>query len=86
MHAAAHVSSADASPLLSPQIWRIVSGAAPSASKGWRNHPATRAWEGHADALAAYTNACIEEWTRRGFVNNMARLEQRAPGPPAMPW
>jgi hypothetical protein len=68
------------------QIWRIVSGAAPAGSKGWRAHPATRAWEGHADALAAYTNACIAEWTRRGFVNNMARLEQSAPGEPAMPW
>jgi hypothetical protein len=68
-----------------PQIWRIVSGAAP-AGGGWRNHPATRAWEGHADALARYANACVDEWTRRGFVNNMPRLEQRAPEAPQLPW
>ncbi len=71
--------------LVPPQIWRIVSGAAP-AGGGWRNHPATRAWEGHADALARYANACVDEWTRRGFVNNMPRLEQRAPEAPQLPW
>lgn len=38
---------------------------------GWANHPATRMWEGHVTALMAYTDACIREWIRRGFENNM---------------
>jgi len=69
---------------LSParQIWRIVAGVA--EGRGWRAHPATRAWEGHADALAQYTNACIDEWTRRGFRNTMQRLPTSAGA--AMPW
>ena len=52
---------------------------------GWRAHPATRAWEGHADALARYTNACIDEWLRRGFRNTMQRLPV-GDDAPAMPW
>ena len=70
------------------QIWHILVGAA--EGRGWRAHPATRAWEGHADALARYTNACIDEWLRRGFRNNMQRLPtSEAAGsdaPTSMPW
>ena len=52
--------------------------------RGWRNHPATRAWEGHADALARYANACIDEWVSRGFRNTMQRLPTSEAAP--MPW
>jgi len=38
---------------------------------GWANHPATKMWTGHVTALMAYTDACIREWIRRGFENNM---------------
>ena len=65
------------------QIWRILVGAA--QGRGWRAHPAIRAWEGHADALASYTNACIDEWLRRGFRNTMQRLPVGNDAP-AMPW
>jgi hypothetical protein len=55
--------------------------------KGWRAHPATRAWEGHADALARYTNACIDEWLARGFRNTMQRLPVSSEDSAAsLPW
>lgn len=38
---------------------------------GWSNHPATKMWDGYTLALMAYTDACIREWIRRGFENNM---------------
>ena len=38
---------------------------------GWRNHPAVKMWAGYADALRAYLRACILEWQRRGYKNNM---------------
>lgn len=40
-------------------------------SKGWRNHPATKMWSGHENALKLYHNLCIKEWVARGYVNNM---------------
>lgn len=38
---------------------------------GWANHPATRMWRGHEDALKAYMAACIDEWLFRGYKNTM---------------
>lgn len=38
---------------------------------GWTNHPATRMWEGFADALGALMNVAIEEWEKRGYRNTM---------------
>lgn len=38
---------------------------------GWRNHPATRMWDGYIDALDLYTNTMITEWLGRGYKNNM---------------
>jgi len=38
---------------------------------GWRNHPAVKMWAGYTDALRAYLRACILEWQRRGYKNNM---------------
>lgn len=43
----------------------------PASHSGWRNHPAARMWRGYEDALAAYLNAVITEWTRRGYRNTM---------------
>lgn len=49
----------------------------------WSNHPAVRMWEGYEDALKMYMNACIDEWIKRGYVNNMSKLEH--PTEPKMP-
>lgn len=49
------------------QIRRALLG----VTTGWRTHPATRMWEGRVAALGLYTNAMIDEWTRRGFRNTM---------------
>jgi hypothetical protein len=37
--------------------------------KGWRNHPATKMWEGHIGALKLYYNRSLEIWKRRGGKN-----------------
>ena len=42
-----------------------------TSTKGWRNHPITRMWEGYDNALAEYMNLCIQEWIDRGYNNNM---------------
>jgi hypothetical protein len=52
------------------QIWRCLQG----LTKGWRNHPAVKAWEGHRCALAMYTNVMIDEWIARGYNNTMQKL------------
>jgi len=43
-------------------------------TKGWRNHPATKMWDGYIDALIAYRNTMITEWIRRGYRNTMPIL------------
>jgi hypothetical protein len=40
--------------------------------KGWRNHPATKMWEGYEHALCEYALACCAEWTGRGFKDTVA--------------
>lgn len=40
-------------------------------TSGWVNHPATKMWQGHEDALALYMNMCIDEWSSRGYKNTM---------------
>lgn len=40
-------------------------------SKGWVNHPATRMWRGYEPALRLYLQCAINEWTSRGYNNNM---------------
>jgi hypothetical protein len=49
----------------------------------WRRHPVVRMWAGYDDALGAYMNACIIEWVRRGFTNNMPLAD--VPLSPALP-
>lgn len=38
---------------------------------GWSNHPCTRMWQNHVDALRVYTDMCIKEWVARGYNNTM---------------
>lgn len=52
---------------------------------GWVHHPAVKMWRGYEDALKAYLNACIDEWVRRGYINNMKKMEH-APNPKMPPW
>jgi hypothetical protein len=40
-------------------------------TKGWRNHPAVKMWEGFENALKLYLNEAITEWVSRGFKNTM---------------
>lgn len=40
-------------------------------STGWKTHPAVKMWVGHENALAAYMDACIDEWVSRGYRNTM---------------
>jgi hypothetical protein len=40
-------------------------------STGFWSHPVVRMWVGYTKALEAYINACIYEWTRRGYKNTM---------------
>ena len=44
-------------------------------SKGWYNHPATKMWKNHEDALTQYMNCCILEWKNRGYKNTMKIIE-----------
>jgi hypothetical protein len=62
------------------QIWRVLTG----HTKGWKNHPAVRAWEGYTCALALYCNTMILEWVKRGYKNNMKLLPHCAT--PRFPW
>lgn len=52
------------------QILKVLRG----ESKGWRNHPAVKMWEGYQLSLGEYMNACIDEWVKRGFKNTMGRF------------
>jgi hypothetical protein len=40
-------------------------------TKGWRNHPAAVMWRGHEGALIEYTCAMCDEWTARGYEDNV---------------
>ena len=62
------------------QIWRTLKG----YTRGWRNHPAVKAWDGHECALAMYCNAMIHEWINRGYRNTMEFLPHGES--PEFPW
>ena len=51
------------------QILNVLLGR--TETKGWRNHPITRMWEGYETALQLYYNNCVAEWIVRGYNNNM---------------
>jgi hypothetical protein len=50
----------------------------------WKRHPAARMWDGFLPALGSYGEACIREWERRGYGNNLKMLlaDPEAPMPP----
>lgn len=49
-------------------------------SKGWVNHPATKMWRGHEEALVLYTMAQCEEWINRGYKDTILdKLEDMYP-------
>ena len=52
--------------------------------KGWAHHPIVHMWEGYEQALKYYINVMIEEWIKRGFVNNM--MIHKLKTTPAIPW
>ncbi|MCF8034895.1 MAG: hypothetical protein K9K66_17140 [Desulfarculaceae bacterium] len=58
-------------------ILRIVDGR--TTKQGWRRHPAVLMWQGCAEALKLYLNACLDEWAARGFKNSIPRekVDQR---------
>jgi hypothetical protein len=62
------------------QLYRAITG----QTKGWRNHPAALAWQGHQCALAMYTNVMIREWISRGYKNTMQFLPHCKN--PRFPW
>jgi hypothetical protein len=39
---------------------------------GWQNHPAVEMWRGSEQYLYNYTILCCQEWTRRGYNDNVA--------------
>lgn len=45
------------------QILRTLAG----ITKGWRNHPAVKMWEGYEDVLATYTVDMCHQWIIRGY-------------------
>ena len=45
-------------------------------TKGWRNHPATRMWEGYEFQLYVYQTAICTEWTRRGYKDTVLELSK----------
>ena len=60
------------------QILRTLRG---EGRMGWKNHPAVKMWRGHEEALAAYMNAMIWEWKRRGYRNTMQTAHVGSPLP-----
>lgn len=53
---------------------------------GWFPHPAVQMWVGYTEALKLYMNAAIEEWVRRGYVNNMKLARVRRSRLVLPPW
>ena len=49
------------------QIIRALNG----ETRGWRNHPAARMWDGYEDGLALYGLRMCQEWKRRGSKDTM---------------
>ena len=64
------------------QILRTLRG---EGKTGWKHHPAVLMWKGYEKSLAAYMNACIEEWIDRGYRNTM-RTEFVGFPAPMPPW
>ena len=63
---------------------RQIINALEGISTGWRNHPATRMWEGHVDALKEQFDCMSQEWVDRGYTHMMGFYLVR--GPKIKPW
>lgn len=66
------------------QILKALTG----GSWGWRNHPATKMWEGHEAGLCAYGLAVCGEWVARGYKDTCADKMRAiiSPDPTDLPW
>lgn len=40
-------------------------------SAGWKNHPATKMWQGYEHELCLYSIAICEEWISRGYKDSL---------------
>ena len=49
------------------QIYNALHG----ESKGWRNHPAVKMWEGYELALLTYGVIICKEWRNRGYKDTL---------------
>jgi len=49
------------------QIYRTLTG----VTKGWRNHPAVKMWEGYEASLIDYGIAVCREWRDRGYRDTL---------------
>lgn len=56
----------------------------------WRNHPATRMWQGHEYSLSLYAIAVCLEWRRRGYrdtlLHQFMQVAADAPNTGRPPW
>jgi len=55
------------------QVLNVLLGRTETKAKGWLNHPITKMWRGHENALKLYTNIMIDEWIFRGYNNTMVK-------------
>jgi hypothetical protein len=63
------------------EAWQIIR-ALTGQSRGWVNHPATKMWSGHIEALAQYGAVMCREWIARGYNDSL--LEKFYPLLPSM--
>lgn len=53
---------------------------------GWARHPAVGMWDGYVTHLLQYMQVVIDEWTRRGYQNNMIVPHMLDHADPAPAW
>ena len=52
------------------ETWQVLR-ALRGETRGWRNHPASRMWNGYEKALIEYGLVMCDEWKRRGYKDTM---------------
>jgi len=55
------------------QIFKALLAEYEGTDYGWKNHPATRMWRGHAMSLANYAIIMCVEWMGRGYEDTCSR-------------
>lgn len=53
------------------EVLQLLSALA-GTSRGWRNHPAAKMWEGFEPLLIDYGLAICAAWRQRGYIDNCA--------------